>query len=429
MELTPEQVEELDEGRRRALFYRTAGIEEIRDTVRDIVDRVRADGDAALRDFSRDFDDVELDAIDVTDRVDGARNRIDPDVLEAIETASENVRSFHERQLRSDWREESGGRSVGRRFRPLDRVGVYAPGGTAAYPSSVLMGVIPATVAGVDEVAVATPPAEELNPVTLAAIDVADADEVYSLGGAQAVAALAYGTETVDPVQKVVGPGNRWVTAAKAAVQGTVAIDFLAGPSEILVVADETADPSFVAADLLAQAEHDPNSSVVAVTDDSETAEAICTAVESAIAERERSSVIEESLSQDASGVFVAHSMAEATSFAESYASEHLSIQTADDEAVLDRIDSAGSVFLGPYTPVAAGDYATGTNHVLPTSAKAKVVGGLSVDTFTRASTVQRLSEEGLSDLEATITTLARAEGLEAHAASVEERLRGEPSR
>jgi histidinol dehydrogenase len=285
------------------------------------------------------------------------------------------------------------------------------------------MGVIPAKVAGVDHVAVATPPADEINPVTLAAIHAAGADAVYSVGGAQAVAALAYGTETVKGVQKVVGPGNKWVTAAKAEVRGDVEIDFLAGPSEILVVADETADPAFVAADLVAQAEHDPNASVVAVTDDEATAEAIVEAVEAQVDERERVDIIGEALDNDASGVFLARSMSEAVLFAEEYAAEHLTIQAREDEELLDRISNAGSVFLGPYTPVAAGDYASGTNHVLPTNGGAKLYGGLSVDTFVRSTTVQRLDRDGLDDLASTITTLAEAEGLEAHAESVRKRL------
>jgi histidinol dehydrogenase len=284
------------------------------------------------------------------------------------------------------------------------------------------MGVIPAKVAGVEQVAVATPPAEETNPVTLAAIHAAGADKVFNVGGAQAVAALAYGTEQVDRVQKVVGPGNKWVTAAKAEVQGDVAIDFLAGPSELLVVADETADPAFVAADLVAQAEHDPEASVVAVTDDEDAAEAIAAEVESQVESRERADVAREALESDESGVFRARSPSEAILFAEEYAAEHLSIQADDDEEILERIDSAGSVFLGPYTPVAAGDYASGTNHVLPTNGLAKITGGLSVDTFLRSTTVQRLDESGLGDLEETITTLAEAEGLEAHAESVRKR-------
>ncbi|PSQ56257.1 MAG: histidinol dehydrogenase, partial [Halobacteriales archaeon SW_9_67_25] len=276
--------------------------------------------------------------------------------------------------------------------------------------------------AGVEHVAVATPPAEELNPATLAAIEVAGADAVYQTGGAQAIAALAYGTETVAATDVVVGPGNRWVTAAKAAVRGDVEIDFLAGPSELLVVADDTADPELVAADMLAQAEHDTDASVVAVTDDEETARAIVDEIDRQIDDRERSEVIEGALESDASGVFLARSMSEAALFAEEYAAEHLAIVADEDEALLDRIDSAGSAFLGHYSPVAAGDYASGPNHVLPTGGQARLVGGLSVDTFLRSTTVQRISEAGLGELRETITTLARAEGLEAHAESVERR-------
>jgi histidinol dehydrogenase len=422
-----EAVPDLGPERRRALFDRDAGVEGVRSDVRDILDRVQTEGDVALREFAREFDDVEVGNLDVTDETERAYEEIDDDVRAAIEDAAANIREFHEAQLPADWRESFGeGRELGRRFRPIERVGVYAPGGTAAYPSSVLMGVIPAKVAGVEQVAVATPPAEELNPVTLAAMHVAGADRVYQVGGAQAVGALAYGTETVDRVQKIVGPGNKWVTAAKAEVRGDVDIDFLAGPSELLVVADDTADPGFVAADLLAQAEHDPNASVVAVTDSEATAEAICAEVDARLDDRERADVIEDALAQDASGVFVARSMSEAVLFAEEYAAEHLSIQADDDDALLDRIDSAGSVFLGGHAPVAAGDYATGTNHVLPTNGRAKLTGGLSVDTFLRSTTVQRLDESGLADLRETITTLADAEGLEGHAASVDARFEDE---
>jgi histidinol dehydrogenase len=410
---------------RSAIFDRDAGIDAVRSDVREITERVREEGDVALRDFAREFDDVEVGNVDITDDVARAHESVDDDVLAAIREAAANVRAFHERQVPDDWRESfdsAGVRELGRRFRPLDRVGVYAPGGTAAYPSSVLMGVIPAKVAGVDHVAVATPPAEEINPVTLAAIHEAGADAVYAAGGAQAVAALAYGTETVKGVQKIVGPGNKWVTAAKAEVRGTVEIDFLAGPSEVLVVADGTADPRVVASDLVAQAEHDPEASVVAVTDDADTAEAIAAAVERQAPERDRAEIVESALSNDASGVFLARSMSEAVLFAEEYAAEHLSIVAEDDEALLDRISNAGSVFLGPHTPVAAGDYASGTNHVLPTNGGAKLYGGLSVDEFVRSTTVQRLDREGLRDLSATITTLAEAEGLEAHAESVRTR-------
>ncbi|MFC7020909.1 MULTISPECIES: histidinol dehydrogenase [Haloarcula] len=415
-------VADLAPDERAALFDRDAGVEAVRDDVRDIVDQVREEGDVALRRFASEFDGVEVGNVDITDAAERAANEVDDEVLAAIETAAENVREFHERQVPDDWREDFDGRELGRRFRPLESAGVYAPGGTAAYPSSALMGVIPAKVAGVDHVAVATPPADPVNPVTLAAIHVAGADAVYQVGGAQAIAALAYGTETVSGTDIVVGPGNRWVTAAKATVRGDVAIDFLAGPSEIMVVADETADPAFVAADMVAQAEHDENASVVTVTDDEALAEAVVDEIEAQVDGRQRQAVIEAALENDASGVFLARSMSEAVLFAEEYAAEHLSIQAANDEDLLERIPSAGSVFLGSYSPVAAGDYAAGTNHVLPTGGAARVTGGLSVDTFVRSTTVQRLSADALSDLSGTITTLAEAEGLEAHAESVRRR-------
>ncbi|WP_256391123.1 histidinol dehydrogenase [Natronoarchaeum rubrum] len=408
---------------RSALFDRDAGVAAVREDVREIVDRVREEGDVAVREFCEEFDDVTVGSLEITDEAERAYDEIDADLRDAVDAAVENVREFHEAQVPEDWRESFDGRELGRRFRPIERVGVYAPGGTAAYPSSAIMGVVPAKVAGVEQVAVATPPAETINPATLAAIHAAGADTVYSVGGAQAVGALAYGTESVNRVQKIVGPGNRWVTAAKAEVRGDVEIDFLAGPSEILVVADDTADPEYVAADLVAQAEHDENASVVAVTDDEALADEIADAVDRQADGREREDVIRAALDSDASGVFHARSMSEAISFAEAYAPEHLSIVAEDDESILDRIESAGSAFLGTYTPVAAGDYASGTNHVLPTGGGAKLTGGLSVDTFVRSTTVQRLDRDALESLGDTVTTLADAEGLEAHAESVRRRL------
>ncbi|MFC5278255.1 histidinol dehydrogenase [Halorubrum rubrum] len=419
-------VADLSPAERRALFERDAGIEAVRGDVEGIVDRVREEGDVAVREFAEEFDGVAVGNLDITDEAARAHAELedaDDPTLEAIREAADNVRTFHERQRPEDWRESFAGRELGRRFRPIDRAGAYVPGGAAAYPSSALMGVIPAVVAGVDHVSVTTPPADDPNPVTLAAIHEAGADAVYQVGGAQAIAALAYGTETVTTVEKVVGPGNKWVTAAKAAVQGDVEIDFLAGPSEVLVLADDTADPEYVAAELLAQAEHDPDASVVAVTDDADLADAVAEAVEAGVADRERAETVRAALENDASGVLRARSMSEAVLFAEEYAAEHLSIMADDDEALLDRITNAGSVFLGPYSPVAAGDYATGPNHVLPTNGGAKRYGGLSVDTFLRSSTVQRLDRDALDDLSETITTLAEAEGLEAHAESVRKRL------
>jgi len=415
-------IADLSPDERAAFFQRDAGVADAADDAVEIVERVRTEGDVALREYAEEFDGVSLGSIEITAEAERAYERLDEDLRAAIEDAIENVRAFHERQVPTDWTTEIEGREVGRRFRPLERVGVYVPGGTAAYPSSAIMGIVPAVVAGVDRIAVTTPPAEEQSDATLGAIHAAGADAVYAAGGAQAVGALAYGTETVDRVQKIVGPGNRWVSAAKVAVRGDVEIDFVAGPSEVLVVADADADPAFVASELVAQAEHDPNAAVVAVTDDESLASEVVDAVEHQVPERERTEVIEQALAGEASGVLTARSMSEAVSFAEAYAPEHLAIIAADAEGIADRIPSAGSVFLGPYTPVAAGDYASGTNHVLPTNGLAHVTGGLSVDTFLRASTVQRLDRAALSDLRGTIETLAAAEGLEAHGESVRKR-------
>jgi histidinol dehydrogenase len=412
----------LDSEEYAAVIDRDTGVDAIRSDVDDIIETVRADGDAALRDYSAQFDDVDVDDLEVTAATERAAEEIDPDVRDAIQHAIDNVRSFHERQVREDWTTENEGITLGRQFRPIERVGAYIPGGTAAYPSTAIMTVVPAKVAGVEEVAVVSPPAEEVNPVTLAALGMAGADEVYTVGGAQAVGALAYGTETIPTVEKIIGPGNRWVAAAKAAVRGNVAIDMIAGPTEVLVVADSTADPELVAAELVGQAEHDSHSSVVAVTPDDDLAAAVVDELAAQISERDRADIIRDALAKESSGVFVAESMAEATAFAEDYAVEHLVVMTDDEWDTLEAIDSAGSVFLGEYSPVAIGDYASGTNHVLPTAGSAKITGGLSVDTFVRSRTVQHLDRDGLASLADTVETLAELEGLEAHAESVRTR-------
>lgn len=421
MEIEP--LAELGPTRRAALFDRDAGIEDISDDVATIISQVRRKGDAALRQYSADFDGIQVGNFAIGDDLKRAEEEIDQSIHHAIESAVDNVREFHELQRRDDWWVDIGGRRLGRRFRPLDRIGAYVPGGTAAYPSSAIMTVIPAVVAGVEDIVVATPPGDPINQVTLAALHIAGADEVYQVGGAQAIAALAYGTESIPRVQKIVGPGNQWVTAAKAAVQGDVEIDFLAGPSEILVIADSTATPEYIAADLIAQAEHGNTSPCVLVTDDKELAEAVVNALEKMTSAAARQANVREALEAPASGIFLARSMSEAISFAETYAPEHLSIQTTDPGGILDRIDSVGSAFLGPMTPVAAGDYASGTNHVLPTNGVAKVAGGLSVDSFLRATTMQELDASSLKEIGPTIKTLAKAEGLIGHAESVDIRL------
>lgn len=420
-----EALAELGPARRKAFFDRGSDLEAIRGDVEEIVDTVRTEGDVAVRRYTEEFDDVTVGNLEVTGTLERAYDELDSDLRSAIETAAANIRRFHERQVRSDWEVETPIGELGRRFRPLERVGAYVPGGGAAYPSSALMTVVPARVADVDQIAVATPPGDPIHPATLAALHVAGADEVYRVGGAHAIGALAHGTESIPAVQKIVGPGNRWVTAAKAAVRGTVDIDFLAGPSEVLVIADETAEPAYVAADMIAQAEHGPRSPCVAVATDQAVADGIVTELERQAAAVERAETVASALEHDASGVVLVRSLSEAIGFAEEYAPEHLAVQTANDDVVAERVRSAGSVFLGPSTPVAAGDYASGTNHVLPTHGLAKRTGGLSVDDFVRSTTVQRLTDSGLADLAPTITTLAEAEGLLAHAKSVTRRTDG----
>lgn len=414
-----EDLADLGPTRRSALFEREAGIGDIASDVADIVDAVRERGDQGVRSYTEEFDDLAIGQLEVSADLEAATEDIDPAILDAIRTAAENIRAFHERQRPEDWRFDIGGRTLGQRFRAIERIGAYVPGGTATYPSSALMTVIPAKVAGVAQVAVATPPGDPIDPVTMAALAEAGADEVYRVGGAQAIAALAYGTESIPAVEKIVGPGNRWVAAAKRHVQPDVPIDFVAGPSEILILADASAEPRFVAADLAAQAEHDPRSPCVLVTEDEQVAQETTRELDALLATMDREDIARTALEQPASGIFRARSMSEAIAFAEAFAAEHLSIQAEDDESILERIDSAGSVFLGPYTPVAAGDYASGTNHVLPTNGRARVSGGLSVADFLRSSTVQRLTPGGLEDLAPAIKTLATAEGLDGHARSV----------
>lgn len=404
----------------RDLFLnRDAGTDAILDDVEPILTRVRDDGDDALREFTQQFDDVDLDAIEVTGKIEGATDRINDSIQDAIQEAATNIRSFHEAQLPADWQQSFDDRSLGRMYRPIDRVGIYVPGGTAAYPSSALMGVIPAVVAGVPEIYVVTPPGDPINPVTLAALEIAGPTRVFSVGGAHAIAALAYGTETIPPVELIAGPGNRWVTAAKQCVRSDVAIDFLAGPSEILIVADDSANPSFIAADLIAQAEHDPNSSAVLLTPSESLASDVRHCIDEYREETPRTQIVQDALSNTASGLLITTDTSSAISFANDYGPEHLSLQTHDPEALLPEITNAGSVFLGEYSPVAAGDYATGPNHVLPTGGKAKTTGGLSVDTFLRSFTIQELEKPALESLTSTITTLASAEGLYAHADSI----------
>ena len=407
------------------LLDRAGGIQDVTDTVSAILIDVKTNGDDAVRQYTKQFDGVDIDNIEVdSETIKAALDTVDPDLLEHLRTAADNIRAFHQAQLgESQWFMESApGIMLGQKTTPLAVVGAYVPGGRASYPSTALMTVIPAKVAGVRNVIVCTPPGPDgVNPLTLAAAHIAGADHVYQIGGVQAVGAMAYGTETVHAVDKIVGPGNVYVTAAKMMVRDRCEIDFPAGPSEVLIIADDTANPIFIAADMLAQAEHDPNAVSVLVTTSADVAGKAKASLLDMAGTAPRKEIIQQSLENAA--ILVADSLDECIDYSNRFAPEHLEIITTDDENVLDKITNAGSIFLGQYTPVSVGDYASGTNHVLPTAGYGRIYSGLNVDHFIKKSTIQKLSREGLAKLEGTITSLAEAEGLSAHAEAVRKRL------
>jgi histidinol dehydrogenase len=382
---------------------------------------VRARGDAALREMAQRYDGVRLDALEVPRRAwEGAAAGLDPAVRAGLERAAANIRRFHEAQLPVDVTlEVEPGVRITRTWTPLARVGVYAPGGRAAYPSSVLMGVVPARAAGVGEVIVCSPPGAGGTPPreVLAACAIGGADRLFALGGAGAVAAMAFGSESVPRVDAVVGPGNRWVTEAKRQVAGNVMIDSPAGPSEVLVLADAAADPELVALELMAQAEHDPDAACVLVT----TSETLAAASESALAAQlataPRADICRRALATSGA-MLVAASMDEAIDFVDRYAPEHLSVMTADALADARRVRTAGTTFVGPSASVAFGDYMTGANHVLPTAGRARSFSGLSTMSYLRSFTIQEVTPPGAAAMSAAVVALARAEGLPAHAAA-----------
>lgn len=403
---------------------RVSKTDDVSENVLGIIEQVRRDGDKALRELTERFDKVSLKSFRVTrDEIDEAYEKVPPELVEELENAAVNIEGFHLMQKpKGLWLTEvSPGVTLGVKTTPLERIGCYVPGGRASYPSTALMSIIPAKVAGVEEVICCTPP--PANPLTIVAMDIAGADEIYRVGGTQAIAAMALGTESIEPVQKIVGPGNVYVTAAKTLLRNTVEIDFPAGPSEIGIIADSSADPRFIAADILAQAEHDPSSAAVLVTTDIKLAEAVGAEIEKMERKADRKKIIGEAMKN--SGYIKADSLEHAVSIMDEMAPEHLSIQTADAFGVLSLVRNAGSIFIGPYTPVAAGDYASGTNHILPTAGNAKTCSGLNVAHFMKTSTVQMLTKEGLEELGATVEAIASAEGLTSHARSVTVRLDG----
>jgi len=404
---------------------RESKVDSVNDTVRDIIEMVRTKGDAALIELAEKFDKQKLKSIEVTrEEIEEAYEKVPPQLVEELENAAYNIERFHQMQKPAGmWLSEvEPGITLGVKTTPLERVGCYAPGGRAFYPSTVLMTVIPARVAGVDEIVLFTP--APISPIALVAADIAGVDEIYKSGGAQAIAAMALGTESVEPVQKIVGPGNVFVTAAKMMLRNKVEIDFPAGPSEVAVLADSSANPMLVANELVAQAEHDPSSACILVTDDPSLPDKVWPFMEKEIASTPRREIIEKAM--DNSGYIVADSLDLAIEIMNGIAPEHLSIQVRDPLDVLGKIRNAGSIFVGPYTPVAAGDYASGTNHVLPTAGHASTASGLNVAHFMKTSTVQMLTREGLASIAPTIETIAEAEGLYAHRDSVRVRREGD---
>jgi histidinol dehydrogenase len=390
--------------------------------VAEIISEVRARGNAALIEYAQKFDNVLLtsDELRVTEELlRESAARVDPEVLTALREAIQSVRTFHEQEREHSWTLNCpNGVSLGQRITPIERVGLYVPGGTASYPSSVVMNAVPAQVAGVERIVVATPPITiHQNPAVAAALVELNVTEVYAVGGAQAIAALAYGTETVPQVDKITGPGNRYVTAAKKLVFGIVGIDSLAGPSEVVVIADKNASASFIASDLLAQAEHSEDASALFVSTSHDLALEVLSQLETQMCTLPRPVIAKKSLA-DHGALIIAEDMEEACWLVNELAPEHLEIMAADEEAIAARIRNAGAIFFGPYSPEAVGDYLAGPNHVLPTCGAARFSSALSVRDFIKGTSIVKYSELELKRTAPMIAAMARSEGLEAHARS-----------
>ena len=416
------KIQNLNEIDRSTLFLRRledSGVEEI---VRGIIADVAQNGDQALIAYAKKFDRAKLDSLEVTtEELDDALLSMPTELLDAMQTAAENIRAFHSMQLREGFRlERPNGVYMGQKITPIEKVGLYIPGGTASYPSTVFMNAIPAKLAGCSLVVMVSPPNEsgQIAAPILAAAKLAGVDRVFKAGGAQAIAALAYGTETVPKVDKIVGPGNAFVAEAKRQVFGRVAIDMIAGPSEILVVADETATPAFVAADLLSQAEHDVNASVVLITNQRALAERVSAEVERQLATLPREAIARASIEHNGR-IIITDDLLCAIDLANDLAPEHLELCVKEPERYLAYVKNAGSVFLGNDCPESLGDYLAGPNHTLPTSGTARFSSPLGVDDFVKKTQYTYFSREALAELSDKIAVFARAEGLEAHARAV----------
>lgn len=396
-------------------------------TVNEIIDAVRTKKDQALFDYTLKFDKFELNAenIKVTRaEIEEAYTQLDANLIEVIKKSAENIRAFHAKQLRNSWFDaKEDGTILGMKITAIDKAGVYVPGGKAAYPSSVLMNVIPAKVAGVREIIMTTPPGAngKVNPGTLVAADIAGVDTIYKVGGAQAIAALAFGTESIPKVDKITGPGNIFVALAKKAVYGYVSIDSIAGPSEILVLADETANPRYVAADLLSQAEHDELASAILITTSMELAKKVSAQVNVFVQELSRTEIMQKSL-DNYGYILVAENMTDAIDAVNEIASEHLEILTANPFEIMTKIRNAGAIFMGEYASEPLGDYFAGPNHILPTNGTAKFFSPVNVDDFIKKTSIISYSREALERVHKDIELFAESEGLTAHANSIKVR-------
>lgn len=424
------KLSDISEAEMQKLLSRGSGLEDVAKTVSAVLSDVRTKGDAALREYTAKFDKVELTNIEVSkEEFEKALSGISPELLDHLKSAAENIRAFHEAQLpEATWfMELKPGIVLGQKATPIESVGAYAPGGRASYPSTVLMTVIPARVAGVEQVIVCTPPRPDgtVHPLTLAAAKVAGANKVFKLGGVQAIGAMAYGTKTVPKVDKIVGPGNVFVTSAKMQIRDVAEIDFPAGPSEVLIIADESADAVMAASDIIAQAEHDPSAVSILVTESDTLAEAVKKEVLVQAEQTARSSIVKSSLENAA--ILTADSLEQCINFSNKFAPEHLEIIVSNPDFVLDKIKNAGSIFIGNYSPVPVGDYASGTNHVLPTAGYARVYSGLNINHFIKYSSIQKISKSGLESLKETIIALAEEEGLQAHADAIRTRFGYKP--
>lgn len=401
----------------------------VEDIVADIISNVRKNGDSALLDYTEKFDKARLSALQVSaGEIEEAFSLVSDEFVEILKKASENIRKFHEKQVRNSFIiNDENGIVMGQKIIPVDRAGLYVPGGTAAYPSTVLMDSIPAKIAGVKEVVMVTPPSADgkVNPVILAAAKIAGVDKIYKVGGAQAIAALAYGTQTVPKVDKIVGPGNAFVAEAKKQVYGVVSIDMIAGPSEILIVADGRTNPKYAAADLLSQAEHDKNASAVLVTDSVELAKQVQKELEIQIPLLERSEIARASIDKNGK-IIVADTIEQVIEISNEIAPEHLELCVDNPFDYLDSIRHAGSIFMGRNCPEALGDYLAGPNHTLPTSGTAKFSSPLSVDDFIKKTQYTYFTKDALSKVAEDVAYFARKEGLTAHAKSAVIRLEDE---